>query len=431
MRSDMPKVLHPLAGRPMIVHVMATLHSLAPARQIVVIGTQSDAVARTVKPAQIAVQDPPLGTGHALLCARDALTDATGTVIVLFGDSPLVTPDTLHRLVAAREAGAAVAVLGFTPDDPGQYGRLVCDTSGALMRIVEFKDADERERQIGLCNGGVMALDAAVLPGLLAKLDNNNAQGEYYLTDVVRHARAAGLACAVVEGRADEVLGVNSRAELAQAEAVLQDRLRERAMAEGATLLDPKTVYLSHDTKLGRDVVIAQNVVFGPGVVVGDRVTVKPFCHLEGARIENDAVVGPFARLRPGAFVGDHAHVGNFVELKNTRLEAGAKANHLTYLGDAVIGSGANIGAGTITCNYDGFEKFTTTIGAGAFIGSNSALVAPVTIGPGAYVGSGSVVTEDVAADALAIARGRQVARAGWAAAFRRRKQDAKTKKGD
>lgn len=431
MRSDLPKVLHPLAGRAMVLHVMATLEPLAPARRIVVVGAQSGAVEKAVAPAQIAIQDPPLGTGHALMCASEALKGAQGSIIVLFGDSPLVTEDTLHRLIAAREAGAAVAVLGFTPDDPGQYGRLVCDTSGALTRIVEFKDADAREREIGLCNGGVMALEAAVLPSLLARLDNNNAQGEYYLTDLVRHARAAGLHCAVVEGRADEVLGVNSRAELAQAEAVLQERLRQRAMADGATLLDPQTVYFSHDTKLGRDVVVGQNVVFGPGVVIGDRVTIKPFCHLEGARVEDDAIVGPYARLRPGAFVGDHAHVGNFVELKNARLESGAKANHLTYLGDAVIGAGANIGAGTITCNYDGFEKFTTTIGAGAFIGSNSSLVAPVAVGPGAYVGSGSVVTEDVAADALAVARGRQVTRAGWAAAFRLRKQGARAKKKD
>lgn len=429
MRSDLPKVLHPLAGRPMLLHVLATLTPLSPARQVVVIAKGAAEVAAAVSPVQTLVQDPPLGTGHALMSAMVALDGAAGTVLVLFGDCPLMTEATLMRLVAAREGGAAVAVLGFRPEDPAQYGRLVCDSTGALLRIVEFKDAGESERAIGLCNGGVMALAAAHLPALIAKLDNKNAQGEYYLTDLVAHARAAGLSCAVVEGTADEVLGVNSRAELAAAEAIVQDRMRTRAMEEGATLIDPQSIYFSHDTKLGRDVTIGPNVVFGPGVSVADRVTIKPFCHIEGAAIETGAIIGPFARLRPGASVGENAHVGNFVELKNTRLDAGAKANHLTYLGDATVGPGANIGAGTITCNYDGFDKFKTDIGAGAFIGSNSALVAPVRIGSGAYIGSGSVVTDDVPDDALALGRGRQVERAGWAAAFRARKRAEREKK--
>lgn len=429
MRSQMPKVLHPLAGRAMLVHVLATVSQLSPVRQIVVIGAGAADVAKAVAPAQIVVQDPPMGTGHALMCARDLLEGAQGTVLVLFGDSPLITAATLVELVAAREAGAAVAVLGFRPADPAQYGRLVCDQSSSLTRIVEFKDAAPSELEITLCNGGVMAIAAQHVHALLSQLDNKNAQSEYYLTDLVRLAREAGLSCAVVEGPADEVLGVNSRAELALAEDVLQQRLRARAMDEGATLVDPASIYFSHDTQIGRDVVVGPNVVFGPGVTVADRVVIKPFCHIEGTLIEAGAIIGPFARLRPGASVGEDAHVGNFVELKNTRLEKGAKANHLAYLGDAKVGAGANIGAGTITCNYDGFDKFVTDIGAGAFVGSNSSLVAPVRIGNGAYVGSGSVVTDDVADDALAIARGRQVAREGWANTFRARKREEKAQR--
>jgi bifunctional UDP-N-acetylglucosamine pyrophosphorylase/glucosamine-1-phosphate N-acetyltransferase len=425
MRSALPKVLHAVAGRPMVAHVLAALAPLRPEIVVVVIGPGMDAVAKAVAPAATAIQDPPLGTGHAVMAARPKLDGAKGTILIAFGDTPLVTTATLARLSAAREAGAAVAVLGFRPQDPAQYGRLVEGPEG-LARIVEFKDASAAERAIGLCNAGVMAVSAAALPGLLDKLDSRNAQGEYYLTDLVRHARAAGLKAVAIEGDAEEVLGVNSRAELALAEAALQRRLRAAAMAGGATLIDPDTVYLAADTVLGRDVVIGPHVVFGPEVEVADNVTIHAFSHVTGARIAPGAVIGPFARLRPGTIVGPDAHIGNFVELKNAVLGAGAKANHLSYLGDTEIGAKANIGAGTITCNYDGFGKYKTVIGAGAFIGSNSALVAPVRIGDGAYVGSGSVITDDVPDDALALGRGRQAVKAGWAKVFRAEAQRKK-----
>jgi bifunctional UDP-N-acetylglucosamine pyrophosphorylase/glucosamine-1-phosphate N-acetyltransferase len=426
MRSALPKVMHPLAGRPMIAHVLEALKPLQPASIAVVIGSSMESVARTVAPARTFIQDPPQGTGHAVMAARPMLEGAKGTVLVAFGDTPLVTTATLARLAAAREAGAAVVVLGFHPQNPAQYGRLVQGPEGSLLRIVEFKDASPEERAIGLCNAGVMAVSAEALPGLLDALDRNNAQGEYYLTDLIIHARAKGLATGFIEGDAEEVLGVNSRAELAAAEAVLQRRLRLAAMTGGATLLDPDTVYLSADTRLGRDVVIGQNVVIGPEVEIADNVTIHAFSHLAGARVAAGAIIGPFARLRPGTVIGPDAHVGNFVELKNAVLGEGAKANHLSYLGDTAIGAKANIGAGTITCNYDGFGKYKTEIGAGAFIGSNSALVAPIRIGDGAYVGSGSVVTDDVPADALALGRGRQAVKPGWAKEFRAQKEAEK-----
>ena len=426
MRSALPKVLHPIAGRPMIAHVLEALRPLQPARIAVVIGPGMEAVAKAVAPAKTAIQDPPQGTGHAVMAARPLIEGAGGTILIVFGDTPLVTSPTLARLVAAREAGAAVAVLGFRPETPAQYGRLVEGPDGGLLRIVEFKDASPAEQAIGLCNAGVMAVAAEALPGLLEKLDKRNAQGEYYLTDLVAHARAAGLRAVSIEGDAEEVLGVNSRAELALAEAALQRRLRAQAMAGGATLLDPQTVYFSADTKLGRDIVIGPNVVFGPEVEIADNVTIHAFCHIAGARVASGAIIGPYARLRPGTIVGAEAHVGNFVELKNAVLGEGAKANHLSYLGDTEIGAKVNIGAGTITCNYDGYGKYKTVIGAGAFIGSNSALVAPVTIGAGAYVGSGSVITEEVPPDALALGRGRQAVKPGWAKTFREQKSAEK-----
>jgi bifunctional UDP-N-acetylglucosamine pyrophosphorylase/glucosamine-1-phosphate N-acetyltransferase len=426
MRSATPKVLHPLVGLPVVSHVTRALRALNPELLIVVVGRDMEAVAQAVRPVTIAVQDPPLGTGHAVLAARESLAEATGTVLVVFGDTPLVTPETLSRLIGAREKGATVAVLGFRPADPAEYGRLKLAADGSLDEVVEFKDASASDRAIGLCNGGAMAIDAARLFGLLDTLRTANAQSEYYLTGIVAAAREAQLGVAVVETDAAEVLGINCRADLAAAEAELQKRLRADAMAGGATLLDPATVYFSYDTKLGKDVIIGPNVFFGPGVAVGDQVTIKGFCYIEESTIAAGAEVGPFARLRPGARLGPQVRIGNFVEVKNSTIDEGAKANHLSYIGDAHVGAHANIGAGTITCNYDGFDKYPTEIGAGAFIGSDTTLVAPVKIGEGAYVGAGSVVTDDVPEDALALGRARQILRGGWAKTFRERKKSAK-----
>jgi len=426
MKSATTKVLHEVGGRSMLEHVLAAVSALAPERLCVVVGAHAPEVgerATAFAPAAaVAVQDPPQGTGHAVMQAAPALEGAAGAVLVLYADTPLVRPETMARLAAAVGAGAGVAVLGFRPDDPGAYGRLKLDGDGRLAAIVEAKDASPDERAITLCNSGVMAIAADVLVEHLPRIGNDNAKGEYYLTDIVALARAAGRDAAVIEADATEVVGVNSRVELAEAEAIFQDRMRRRAMEEGATLLDPKTTYFSYDTKLGRDVTVGQGVVFAPGVEIADGADVKAYSHLEGAHVGEGATVGPFARLRPGTVVGAGAKIGNFVETKNAVLGEGAKASHLSYLGDCEVGAEANIGAGTITCNYDGYDKFKTTIGAGAFVGSNSSLVAPVVIGAGAYVGSGSVVTKDVEDDALAVARGRQIAKSGWAASFRAKK---------
>jgi len=350
-------------------------------------------------------------------------------ILVLFADTPLVTTATILALRAALEDGAAVAALGFEAVNPFGYGRLIRDEAGRLAAIREEKDASDAERAITLCNAGLMAIDGRRALELLRDVGADNAKGEYYLTDIVEFARAKGLDARVVVGAESEVLGVNDRAQLAQAERIAQDRLRRAAMLNGATLIAPETVFLNADTKLGRDVLIEPHVVFGPRVEVADGAHIYAFSRIEGARIGAGAHVGPFARLRPGTNLGPGAKVGNFVEIKSTTLGAGAKVSHLTYLGDAEIGADANIGAGTITCNYDGFFKYKTRIGDGAFIGSNSSLVAPVTIGAGAYVGSGSVVTGDVAEDALAVARGRQVVKAGWARAFREARRAKKTEK--
>ncbi|MFZ2869768.1 bifunctional UDP-N-acetylglucosamine diphosphorylase/glucosamine-1-phosphate N-acetyltransferase GlmU [Zavarzinia sp.] len=420
MKSALPKVMHPIAGRPMIHHVTGAARASGADRLVVVLSPGLSAVADSLPGAEIAIQDPPLGTGHAVACALPALDGFTGGVLVLFGDTPLVEVGTLLRLRAALEApGVAVAVLGFRPPVPGAYGRLVTGTDGGLEAIVEAREASPEQLKIGLCNAGVMAIAGEHLARLVGRIGNDNAKKEYYLTDIVALARADGLSAVVVEGAADEVLGVNSRVELAEAEAIFQARLRRRHMEAGVSFEDSASVRLQADTVLGRDVVIGPQVVFGPGVTIGEEVRINAFCHIEGAKVAPKAIIGPFARLRPGAQVGAGAHVGNFVELKNTVLGEGAKANHLSYLGDAEVGAGANIGAGTITCNYDGFNKAKTTIGAGAFIGSNSALVAPVTVGDGAIIGAGSVVTEDVAADDLYIERARPVHKTGWAARFR------------
>ena len=420
MKSDLHKVLHPIAGRPMLLHLLDAAATLSPQRTVVVTGAGREQVEAAVAPlgAVIAQQAEQLGTGHAVMQAEEALSGFDGDVLILYGDVPLVRAETMRAMLERLRAAdaPAVVVLGFRPADPGAYGRLiVAPGSDRLERIVEFKDADAAERAVTLCNTGLMAARAADLFRLLGRLGNDNAAGEYYLTDVVELSGAA----AVIEADPGEVAGVNSRGELAAVELAWQQARRARAMADGATLVAPDTVWFAHDTRLGRDVTVAPNVVFGPGVSVADGATIHAFSHMEGASVGAGAEVGPYARMRPGAVLAERARVGNFVEIKKADVGVGAKVNHLTYIGDAEVGAGANIGAGTITCNYDGFFKYRTVIGAGAFVGSNSALVAPVTIGAGAIVAAGSVVVRDVTADSLALARGRQEERDGWAKRFR------------
>jgi len=423
MKSDLHKVLHPIAGKPMLLHLLASVDALEPAHKIVVVGSGKEQLEAALAGTgcTIAVQEPQLGTGHAVQQAQAALAGFDGDVLILYGDVPLVSTATMQRMIdRLNEVDAPAAVIvGFRPDDPGVYGRIVSVNGRTIARMVEFKDATPEEREIDLCNSGLMAVRSADLFALLAEVGNDNAAGEYYLPDIVMVALKQGRASAVIETGTDEVTGVNSRAELASMESQWQARRRRQAMDEGATLIAPETVWFAHDTQVGRDVLIEPNVFFGPGVSIADKVTIHGFSHIEGATIASGAEVGPFARLRPGAVLEEKSKVGNFVEMKKARLGKGAKANHLTYLGDADVGAGANIGAGTITCNYDGFLKYRTEIGEGAFIGSNSALVAPVTIGDGAIVAAGSVVTADVHADALAIARGSQEVKPNWARRFR------------
>ena len=432
MKSALPKVLHRVAGRSMLAHVLASVADAGIADVAVVVGPGRDDVRAEAERAwpksRVFVQEERRGTAHAVLAAREALADGHDDLLILFADTPLVRPETMQALRRALAEGAAVAVLGFRPASPFGYGRLVQDSAGALLAIKEEKDATPAERAIDLCNAGLMALDGARALELLSKIDNQNAKGEFYLTDVVELARAAGLKASVVLGEESEVLGVNDRVQLAEAETIAQDRLRRAAMQAGATMIDPASVYLSADAKIGRDVTIEPHVWIGPKVEIAEGAVIHAFSHLESAKIGPGANVGPFARLRPGADLAEGAKVGNFVEIKAAKIGAGAKVSHLTYIGDAEVGAEANIGAGTITCNYDGFLKYRTVIGEGAFIGSNSSLVAPVTIGAGAYVGSGSVVTKDVSPDALAVARGKQVEKAGWARFFRE-KQSAKKRK--
>jgi bifunctional UDP-N-acetylglucosamine pyrophosphorylase / glucosamine-1-phosphate N-acetyltransferase len=422
MQSDLHKVLHPIAGRPMLLHLLESARSLSPDRTVLVLGAGRGAVepAVTGQGVTIVEQTRQLGTGHAVRQAEMALARFEGDVLILYGDVPLVRPETMARMRARLHEGdfPAAVVLGFRPPDPAAYGRIVAD-GGRIQKMVEFKDASAAERAVTLCNSGLMAVRSGDLFPLLAKVSNANAAGEYYLPDIVMLALERGQASAVIEVEADEVAGVNSRAELAGLETIWQRRRRAEVMGAGATLIAPETVWFAYDTGVGRDVTIEPNVVFGPGVTIGDRATIRAHSHLEGARIGKGCEVGPFARLRPGTILGAGAKIGNFVEVKKSVLGTGAKANHLTYLGDAEIGAGANIGAGTITCNYDGFLKYRTTIGEGAFIGSNSALVAPVTIGAGAIVGAGSVITRDVEADGLALVRPELRVKPGWATRFR------------
>ncbi len=428
MKSNLPKVLHPLAGRPMIAHLMETVESLDPENVCVVVGDFMDAVTETVSPFPTAVQSERLGTAHAVLAARETIGDFDGDVLVLYGDTPLITPDTLDTMLDALDCDIhpAVVVLGFTPDDGGAYGRLIVGEDGGLEAIVEAKDASPEQLAVGLCNSGVMAIDGKVLWSLLERVGSDNAKKEFYLTDIIELARSDGRSCIVVEGDTEELIGVNSRIDLAEAEAILQDRLRFQAMENGVTLTDPTTVFLSYDTHLEPDVSIGPNVFIGPGVSIGEGATINAFCHLEGVRVSAKASVGPFARLRPGTTLGEGAKVGNFVEIKNAVIEAGAKVSHLSYIGDAHVGEAANIGAGTITCNYDGFSKFKTIIGKGAFIGSNTALVAPLTIGEGAVVGAGSTLSKDVDADALGVTRAAYRQVDGWAKTNRANKTKKK-----
>lgn len=430
MKSSRHKVLHPVAGRPMLMHLLASVAKLNPERQVVVVGAGREQVEQAVAGtgAVIAVQEQQQGTGHAVAQAHDALAGFAGDILILYGDVPLVRVETMQAMLARLNQGdePRAVVLGFRPEDAAAYGRIITDGHGTIEKMVEFKDASATERAVTLCNSGLMAVRSTDLFVLLDKIGNDNAAGEYYLPDIVM---LPGAQSAVIEAEEWEVAGVNSRAELAGVEAAWQDRRREEAMRDGVTLIAPATVFFSHDTILGRDVVIEPNVVFGPGVTVAENATIHAFSHLEGANVGEGAEIGPYARLRPGAVIGKKAKVGNFVEVKKSELGEGAKANHLSYIGDASVGAGANIGAGTITCNYDGFFKYRTEIGAGAFIGSNSALVAPVRIGEGAIVGAGSVVTKEVAADGLCLVRPEQEVKVGWAARFRARMQARKAAK--
>jgi len=423
MKSRLPKALHPLAGRPMLNHLIAACEGVFD-RIVVVVGPDMPALERAAAPHGTVVQAERLGTGHAALQAAPLLADFPGDVAVLYADNPLISTATLRCLRAAR-AEAGLALLAMRPADPAKYGRVLQDAAGDVTRIVEYADASEAERQVGLCNAGVLCAPAADLFRWLRAVRNDNRAGEYYLTDLVPLAVNDGRRVVAVEAPEAELRGINSRAELAAAEAEVQARLRRAAMDNGATLIHPDSVIFAHDTRLGQDVTVGPNVVFGPGVMVEDDVEIRAFSHLEGCVVHSGAIIGPFARLRPGTEVGARAHVGNFVELKATRLGEGAKANHLTYLGDASIGSGSNIGAGTITCNYDGFGKFRTEIGSGVFVGSNTTLVAPIRLGDGAFTAAGSTLTRDVAPDAMAFGRARPTEKPGMAAAFRAARRPA------
>jgi bifunctional UDP-N-acetylglucosamine pyrophosphorylase / glucosamine-1-phosphate N-acetyltransferase len=434
MQSDLPKVLHQIGSTPLVVHAMRAGAVLEPAQVVVVVGHGAAQVAGVVQDenpdALVVTQAEQLGTAHAVAQARDALAGQGGDVVVLYGDTPFITPETLEALQAAR-GSADIIVLGFHAADPGRYGRLVV-AGDTLERIVEFKDATDTERAITLCNSGVICADGATLFDLIAQVGNDNAAGEYYLTDIIALGRAAGLRAAVVTCAEAETLGINTRAELARAEAAFQARARDAALENGVTLTAPDTVIFAQDTLLGRDAIIEPYVVFGPGVTVESGATIRAFSHLEGCHVSAGAIVGPYARLRPGAELAEDVRVGNFVEIKNARLDEGAKVNHLTYIGDAEVGAKANIGAGTVTCNYDGVFKHKTVIGREAFIGSSTMLVAPVRVGARAMTASGSVITSDVPDDALALGRAAQVNKPGLASRLmdRLRAQKAARQKG-
>ena len=425
MRSDTHKVLHPIASRPLLLHLLDRVDGIGAKRRVVVVGKGRDQVEVALNGREVTVahQAEQKGTGHAVLQAGPALEGYDGAVLVLYGDTPFVQEATLERMLERLDGkdGPGVVVLASCPEDPAAYGRIILGEGDRIAKMVEYRDATEEERAVRLCNSGMMAIRSRDLFRWLGQVTNDNAAGEYYLPDIVNIAAAEGREAVVIEGDAYETAGVNSRAELAHLELEWQRRRREQALQDGATLIDPESVWFAYDTKLGRDVTVEPHVVFGPGVEIADGATIKAFSHIEGAIIGARSAIGPFARIRPGTSLADHTKVGNFVELKKAKVGRGAKVNHLSYVGDTEIGADANIGAGTITCNYDGFGKYRTVIGAGAFIGSNTSLVAPVTIGDGAVVGAGSVITNDVAADSLAIERNEQKGIAGWARRFRER----------
>ena len=425
MRSDTHKVLHPIASRPLLLHLLDTVDRLGAEKRVVVVGKGREQVEAAIqgRDVSIAIQSEQKGTGHAVQQAAEALAGYEGPVIVLYGDTPFVEADTLRRMLDRLDGsgGPGVVVLASSPPDPLKYGRIILGQGDHIAKMVEYKDATEEERAVRLCNSGMMVVRAPDLFRWLSQVKNDNAAGEYYLPDIVNIAAAEGRDAVVIEGDPYETAGVNSRAELAHLELEWQRRRRERALDDGATLIDPESVWFAYDTKLGRDVTVEPHVVFGPGVEIADGATIHAFSHVEGAVIGSKASIGPFARIRPGTRLAERTKVGNFVELKKAQIAEGAKVNHLSYVGDAQVGPKANIGAGTITCNYDGFGKYGTVIGAGAFIGSNTALVAPVTVGDGAIVGAGSVITRDVEADSLALERSEQRGIAGWARRFRER----------
>ncbi len=424
MKSSLSKVMHPVAGLPLLGHVLRATASVGADRVAIVVGPDAadvaDFVAKEAPAASLFTQEQRLGTAHAVLAAKEALKEPADDLLILYGDTPLITPRTLQRMRNALSAGADIVVLGFEARNPAGYGRVVAD-AGTIIAIREEKDASAEERAITLCNGGVMALAGETALGILERIQSGNAKGEFYLTDAVEIANDDGLEVVVVEADEDEVRGVNNRAELAAVERLWQERRRQEAMLAGTSLVAPETVFFAHDTIVGRDVTIEPNVIFGPKVVVEEGAVIHAFCHIEGAEIGKGASIGPFARLRPGASLGPSAKVGNFCEIKNAVIGEGAKVNHLSYIGDASVGDATNIGAGTITCNYDGQAKYRTEIGSRSFVGSNSALVAPVKIGNDAYIASGSVITDDVEDGALAVARGRQATKPGWVARFRQR----------
>ncbi len=428
MKSRKPKVLHEIAGLALIGHVLNAARAAGTGAVVVVVGPDMNAATLKALDADavVAVQKKPLGTADAVKTGLAAAHDKASEILVVFGDTPLISGQTLEMLRDRVRRDADIALLGFHAEDPAGYGRLICGHDGAVLAIREEADASEAERAITLCNSGVMAFKAETLRRCLEEIDADNAKGEYYLTDAVAIARAGGAAISFLACAEDEVRGINTQAQLAACEQIMQNRLRRDAMDQGVTFHDPATVYLACDTSFGADVVIEPHVIFGPGVAVGERVTIKGFSHIEAAKIASGATIGPFARLRPGADIGRDAKIGNFVEIKQARIEQGAKINHLTYIGDARIGAGANIGAGTITCNYDGYAKHFTDIGAGAFIGSNAALIAPVKIGKGAYVGSGSVISGNVEAGALALTRAQVTQKPGWADKFRKANEKRK-----